>query len=272
MKDAGTSNDQEIPVPPPQESEEVDYEALYPNQFHKPYTYLRFSQTVEECISCQYDMSTDDNQFLKGYNAKPPAGGVLSEDDFERIMEVFEETATEQTPFASVDNTVIAYDMMVPGLNHLGSAQILPHAKAIYEYWKLRRQDHGNMSIHPTLKFETHQDTDDADPYVCFRRREARQTRKTRGRDNKIVETLKKLRQELEDGRQVVLMSYEREMLKRELLHMDRAVFDERARLKHIKNKLGIKGEDEDLVHQKVCAECIPAASSMLTLHLAPET
>lgn len=200
-------------------------------------------------------MTTEDNEFLKEYNAKPPAGGVLSEDDFERIMEVFEETASEQTPFASVDNTVVAYDMMVPGLNHLGSAPLLQHAKGIYEYWQSRRQELGNKPLHPSLKFETHQDTDDTDPYVCFRRREARQTRKTRGRDNKIVETLKRLRQELEDGRQLVLMSYEREMLKRELLHMDRAVFEERARLKHIKNKLGIKGEDEDLVHQKVCPD-----------------
>lgn len=199
-------------------------------------------------------MSREDDVFLKSYNAKPPAGGVLSEDDFERIMEVFEDTAAEQTPFASVDNTVAAYDIMVPGLNHLGSSHILQHAKAIYEYWRNRRQETGNKPLHPSLKFETHQETDDTDPYVCFRRREARQTRKTRARDNKIVETLKRLRRELEDGRQLVLMSYEREMMKRELLHMDRAVFEERARLKHIKIRLGVKGEDEDLVNQKVCS------------------
>ncbi|KAJ6782141.1 hypothetical protein PWT90_10521 [Aphanocladium album] len=250
LKDAGTSNDQEIPVPPPQESE-VNYEQLYPVPFHKPSTYIRFSQTVEECISCQYDMSTEDNDFLKTYNTKPGPAGALSEDDFERIMEVFEDTAAEQTPFASVDNTVVAYDMMVPGLNHLGSQHLLQHAKAIYEYWKTKRQEVGNKPLHPTLKFEIHQETDDTDPYVCFRRREARQTRKTRARDNKIVETLKRLRRELEDGRQLVLISYEREMMKRELLHMERAVFEERARLKHIKLRLGIKGEDEDLVNQK---------------------
>ncbi|ATY66462.1 histone acetyltransferase complex component Epl1 [Cordyceps militaris] len=250
LKDAGTSNDQEIPVPPPQESE-VNYEQLYPVPFHRPSTYIRFSQTVEECINCQYDMSTEDDEFLKTYNAKPGPAGALSEDDFERIMEVLEDTAAEQTPFASVDNTVVAYDMMVPGLNHLGAQHLMQHAKPIYEYWKARRQEAGNKPLHPALKFETHQETDDTDPYVCFRRREARQTRKTRGRDNKIVETLKRLRRELEDGRQLVLISYEREMMKRELLHMERAVFEERARLKHIKLKLGIKGEDDDLVNQK---------------------
>lgn len=253
LKDAGTSNDQEIPVPPPQESD-INYDVLYPSQFHKPSSYIRFSQTVEECISCQYDMTIEDDTFLKSYNGKPPPAGALPEDDFERIMEVYEDTAAEQTPFASVDNTVVAYDMVVPALNELGSASIMQHAKAVYEYWKSRRQEMGNKPLHPTLKFETHQDTDDTDPYVCFRRREARQTRKTRGRDNKVAETLKRLRRELEDGRQLVLLSYEREMMKRELLHMDRAVFEERARLKQIKLKLGIKVDDEDLVNQKVCA------------------
>jgi enhancer of polycomb-like protein len=250
LKDAGTSNDQEIPVPPPQESD-INYDELYPSNFHQPSSYIRFSQTVEECISCQYDMTAEDNEFLKEYNARAPNGGVLSEDDFEYIMEVFEDTAAEQTPFASVDNTVVPYDVMVPGLNHIGSPSIMQHAKSIYEYWKSRRQEMGNKPIHPTLKFETHQETDDTDPYVCFRRREARQTRKTRARDNKIAETLKRLRRELEDGRQLVLLSSEREMMKRELLYADRAVFEERSRLKQMKIKLGLKDSDEDLINQK---------------------
>lgn len=252
LKDAGTSNDQEIPVPPPQESD-INYDGLYPSHFHQPTSYIRFSQTVEECISCQYDMSTEDAEFLKGHNGKLPADSALSEDDFERIMEVYEDTATEQTPFAAVDNTVVPYDVMVAGLTHLGSPSIMNHAKVIYEYWRAKRQEAGNKPIHPTLKFETHQDTDDTDPYVCFRRREVRQTRKTRARDNKIAETLKRLRKELDEGRQLVLLSAEREIMKRELLYADRAVFEERARLKLMKSKLNIKGGDEDLINQKVC-------------------
>ncbi|KAG5920540.1 Enhancer of polycomb-like protein 1 [Claviceps africana] len=250
LRDTGVSNAQEIPVPPPQESN-INYDQVYPSNFHQPSSYIRFSQTVEECITCLYDMSSEDAEFLKTYNAKSPAGGSLSEDDFERIMEVFEDTAAEQAPFASVDNTIVAYDMMVPSLNHLASTPILQHAKAIYEYWKNSRLAAGNKPLHPTLKFETHQETDDTDPFVCFRRREARLTRKTRGRDNKVAETLKRLRRELEDGRQLVLLSFEREMMKRELLHMDRAIFEERAKLKQMKLRLGIKGEDEDLVNQK---------------------
>ncbi|KAF4585514.1 Enhancer of polycomb-like protein [Ophiocordyceps camponoti-floridani] len=250
LKDAGTSNHQEIPVPPPQESL-INYDELYPSVFCQPSSYIRFSQTVEECISCQYDMTTEDDNFLQSFNRDAPAGRLLSEDDFERILEVFEDTAAEQTPFASVDHTVVPYEMMVPALNNLASSSALQHAKAMYEYWRTRRQEMGNKPLHPSLKFETHQETDDSDPYVCFRRREARQTRKTRARDNKVAETLKRLRREIEDGRQLILMTYERELMKRDVLQTDKALFEDRARLKEIKVKLGVKGDDDDLVNQK---------------------
>ncbi|OHE93192.1 hypothetical protein CORC01_11509 [Colletotrichum orchidophilum] len=251
LKEAGTSNDQEIPVPPPQESQ-INYDQLYPSNFQQPTSFIRFSQTVEECIGVSYDMTTEDDEFLKQYNAtKKTVASQLSEDDFERIMEVFEDTASEQTPFASIDNTVVGYDLMVPSLASLGGNKLMAHAKHVYEHWKARRQILGNKPIHPSVKFETHQESDEADPYVCFRRREARQTRKTRQRDVQSAEKLKRLRRELEDGRQLIIQSYEREMLKRELLTFDRAIFEQRAKLKEMKVKLGIKTEDDDLINHK---------------------
>jgi enhancer of polycomb-like protein len=55
-------------------------------------------------------------------------------------------------------------------------------------------------------------------------------------------------------------------MTKRELLHMDRAVFEDRARLKQMKLRLGIKGEDEDLVNQKVSCNMAQAPPLKVTL------
>ncbi|KAJ9142745.1 Enhancer of polycomb-like protein [Pleurostoma richardsiae] len=243
------STDKEIPVPPPQESD-INYDELYPATFSQPVSYIRFSQTVEECIGCMYDMTEEDDAFLNSYNQKRPAGSQLSEDEFEMIMEVFEDTASIQAPFASVDKTVLAYDMMIPGLNQLDTAKVMPHAKEIYEYWRSRRQAVGG-SLHPSLKFETHQETDDMDPFVCFRRREVRQTRKTRARDVQSADKLKRLRRELEDGRQLIILSHERELLKRDLLTTDRLVFEQRAKLKEAKIRLGIKTDDEDLINQK---------------------
>lgn len=197
-------------------------------------------------------MTEEDDIFLKAYNAKRPPAQQLSEDDFESVMDVFEETASFSTPFAAVDKTVAPYSEMVPGLMNLDSDTIMSHAKELYEYWKQRRQDEGNGPLHPTLKFETHQDSDDMDPYVCFRRREVRQTRKTRARDVQSADKLKRLRRELEDGRSLVLQSYERELKKRDLLQMDKAIYETRASLKEMKVRLGIKTNDDDL-WKKVC-------------------
>ncbi|KAH8908803.1 hypothetical protein BR93DRAFT_944280 [Coniochaeta sp. PMI_546] len=250
LQSAGVSASREIPVPPPEESK-LNYDELYPQLFQKPNSYIRFSQTVEECIGCQYDMTEDDDEFLKAYNQKRPASAQLSEDDFERMMEVFEDTAYIKAPFASVDQTIVPYDDMVAGLQQLDTAKVMPHAKELYEYWKSRRQALSNRPLQPTLKFEKHQDSDDLDPYVCFRRREVRLTRKTRARDVQSADKLKRLRRELEDGRQLIIASYEREVLKKEMLNTDRLIFEQRAQLKEAKIRLGIKTDDEDLINQK---------------------
>lgn len=243
---------EEIPAPPAQETCDIDYDSLYTLTFDKPATYIRFSQTVEECTGCQYDMTTEDDVFLRSYNQKKPAVSKLSEDDFERVMEVYEETAELQAPFASVDNTVITFETMKLALKQQVEEKLHGFAKDIYEHWKARRQDSGNNPLQPSLKFETQQDQDDQDPYVCFRRREIRQTRKTRQRDVQSTEKLKRLRKELEEGRQLVILAHQREVTKRELLNVDRSIFEQRAKVKEAKVRLGIKTDDEDLINQKV--------------------
>ncbi|KAL2135348.1 hypothetical protein VTI74DRAFT_8874 [Chaetomium olivicolor] len=249
LKGAGVAADHEIPVPPPQEST-LNYDELYSRRFSKTSTYIRFSQTVEESIGCMYDMTEDDEAFLKSYNQKRAATAQLSEDDFEKIMEVYEDTSYIKAPFASIDQTIVPYEDMLQGLMELDRAKVMPHAKEIYEYWKSRRQALNNQPLHPTLKFER-TESDDADPYVCFRRREVRQTRKTRARDVQSAEKLKRLRKELEEGRQLVLAAHNRECLKAEMLKADRAIFELRAQLKEHKIRLGIKTDDDDLIHQK---------------------
>ncbi|EGS17446.1 putative enhancer of polycomb protein [Thermochaetoides thermophila DSM 1495] len=252
LKTTGLAADKEIPVPPPQKSE-LNYDELYFRTYSKPASYIRFSQTVEESVGCMYDMNEDDEAFLKEYNKKRPPSAQLSEDDFERIMEVYEETAQIKTPFAAIDQTIVPYDDMLQGLQEIENCKtkIMPHAKEVYEYWKSRRQASGNKPLQPTIKFETHQETDDMDPYVCFRRREVRQTRKTRARDVQSADKLKRLRKELEEGRQLVLASHQRELLKYELLKADRDIYETRLQLKQQKIRLGIKTDDEDLVNQK---------------------
>ncbi|KFY07008.1 hypothetical protein V492_07518 [Pseudogymnoascus sp. VKM F-4246] len=240
-----------VPAPPSEETKDINYDELYAFKFSKSSSYIRFSQTVEECTGCQYDMTTDDDVFLKAYNQKKPPSGQCSEDDFEKIMEAFETTADRQTPFAAVDNTVAGFEMMEFALKQEVDKKAQAFAKDIYDYWKTRRQCSSNRPLQPSLKFELHQDNDDGDPYVCFRRRDVRQTRKTRARDIQVTDKLRKLRKELEDGRQLVLMSLQREHAKRDLLAIDRSIFEQRGKVKEIRQRLGIKVDDEVLINQK---------------------
>ncbi|KAG0648554.1 Enhancer of polycomb 1 [Hyphodiscus hymeniophilus] len=249
---ANSSNGQsegEIPTRPAEETTDIDYDALYSLKSDKPATYIRFSQTVEECTGCQYDMSTEDDVFLTEYSKSHPES-QHSEDVFERIMEIFEETQPE---FAAVDQTLYSFDTMRQALkqNQMDD-KLLVVAKDFYEFWKKRRQENGNHSLQPELKSETQPDNDDGDPYVCFRRREVRQTRKTRARDVQSTEKLKRLRKELEEGRSIVKLVLTREQAKRELMKTDKEIFDARGELKAIKFKTGIKTDDEELlINQK---------------------
>ena len=197
-------------------------------------------------------MTTEDDVFLKAYNQKRPAGSKCSEDDFEKIMEVYEETADVQAPFASVDGTVIPYDIMRSALKQQAQDKFQDFAKDIYDHWRTSRQQSGNHPLQPSLKFEKNQEKDDGDPYVCFRRRDIRQTRKTRQRDMQSTDKLKRLRKELEDGRLLIAMALQRELTKREVLKVDRNIFEQRAKVKEAKVRLGIKSDDEDLINQRV--------------------
>lgn len=245
-----------IPTPEAVQSK-LQYEDLYPRHFTQPATYIRFSSTVEDMIGCPYCMTGDDLVFLKTYNQKRGKNAQCTEDEFEEVMNFFEETSQTKQPFATVDNTpVLSYEEMEAEFDETISLSSRRFAKDIYSHWKNQRLLKGNHALMPVLKFETNLETDDADPYVCFRRREVRQVRKTRGRDAQVTEKLKKLRKELEDARHLMSQVKRREVLIREQLAVDRQIFEQRTAVKEIKRKLGIKGDDEELlINQKVISQ-----------------
>lgn len=233
----------------------LQYEDLYPKRFTQPATYIRFSSTVEDTSGCPYCMTSDDVAFLKSYNQKRSKTDQCSEDEFEQIIYFFEETTSTKQPFAAVDNPpVLAYEELETEFDEPISESARRFAKDIYEHWKNQRLLKGNRPLMPSLKFETNLETDDADPYVCFRRREVRQVRKTRGRDAQVTEKLKKLRKELEEARLLMSQVKRREAMIREQLATDKLIFEQRHAVKELKRKLSIKGDDDELlITQKVC-------------------
>jgi len=196
-------------------------------------------------------MSTEDAVHLKAYNKGRPRSAQLSEDDFEKLMAAFEEYAAITTPFAAVDNTVSPWPEIERYLKQEIDIGVQPFGKDIYEYWRDKKQAADRGHIQPCLKLETQQaqqETDDNDAYVCFRRREVRQTRKTRARDQQSSERLRTLRKNLEDGRKLVRMAIDRDKLMLSLMDMDRQIFAQRAEVKDVKLMLGLKSEDDDLL------------------------
>jgi len=266
----GKVNDAHIPTPETILSN-LRYDELYPPIFSQPATYIRFSSTVEDCCGCPYNMTEEDDVFLKIFNQKRDPSQQCSEDDFEATMNFFEETAQTKQPYAAIDSPpVLSFAEMEEAMDAAVEESVKRFAKDIYEHWKSRRTANGNRPIAPTLKvcqamlskkrrktltllqFETGQDTDDSDPFVCFRRREVRQIRKTRGRDAQSAEKLRRLRKELEDARQIVALVRQREVARKEMIIMERKLFIERSQVKDMKRKLNIKDDDEDLINQKV--------------------
>jgi enhancer of polycomb-like protein len=200
-------------------------------------------------------MTSDDVAFLKSYNEKRSKNNRCSEDEFEEVIYFFEETTTTKQPYAALDNSpVLAYEELEVEFDETISESARRFAKDIYEHWKNQRLLKGNRPLMPSLKFETNLETDDADPYVCFRRREVRQVRKTRGRDAQVTEKLKKLRKELEEARVLMAQVKRREAIIREQLATDKQIFEQRTAVKELKRRLSIKGDDDELlITQKVC-------------------
>ena len=277
-----------IPTPETIESS-IQYDHLYPARFSQPATYIRFSSTVEECIGVQYCMTSDDEAYLQSANQKRPTSKGCSVDEFEELMDFFEQISKSRQPFATVDNApVISFQEMSqsPEFHETVSESARILAAEVYEHWKDKRMQRGHKPLMPSPKVsehllwnhetrskggtadgeqvETGQETDDGDAYVCFRRREVRQARKTRGRDAQSIEKLKKLRRELEDARSIVSLVQQRELIKGELLAAERAIFDHRMEIRLTKRRLNIKTDDDDLLNQKV--RYVVGRPRMLTL------
>ena len=217
-------------------------------------------------------MTEEDDVFFKIMNQKRGPSSRCTEDQFEEVMNFFEETAQTKQPFAAVDSPpVLSFPEMQDSMDAAVEDSVKRFAKDIYEHWKSRRMSNNNQSLLPHLKvspmlksvregrtvltdsqFETGQETDDSDPYVCFRRREVRQIRKTRGRDAQSADKLRRLRKELEDARKLVGLVRQRETARKEMFAIERQVFLQRSEVKEMKRKLNIKDDDEDLINQKV--------------------
>ncbi|KAK9452937.1 enhancer of polycomb-like-domain-containing protein [Dipodascopsis uninucleata] len=251
---ASGANVQQIYIPTPDASKVFgDYSKYYTRKFTEPTTYIRFSSTVEDISGCAYCLDESDFEFLEKINStRRSTSQQCTEDAFEQIMQQFESTIAERQPFLSTDvSQILSFEEMESAIVELGIPVYVHFAKMIYPHWKARRISHSGKPIIYSLRFEEAGDKDDSDPYICFRRREFRQVRKTRRSDAQSSEKLRRLRAEIELAHNLTDMIMKREVLRKESLQLEWDTFKQRSLVKDLKRKLGIRGDDEDLVTKK---------------------
>ncbi|CCG83364.1 Enhancer of polycomb-like protein 1 [Taphrina deformans PYCC 5710] len=249
-----SSHTKPVYIPTPDASRVVqDYEKRYRKPFPLPNSRIRFSATVEDCEGCPYSMDEQDLEWLEQFNAERKNNTVISEDAFEWIVQQLESTINTKQPFLSTaPDSILSYEELESSFDEETSVAKThkAFAKFVYPHWRARRVANGGKPIMPLLRYEENS-KDDGDPYVCFRRREVRQIRKTRQTGQSATIRLRNLRTEMQSARDLAESVLRREQLKREVLLVDQAIFEKRCRVKDLKRRLSIKGEDEDLVTHK---------------------
>lgn len=214
-----------------------------------------------------------------------PAALNITEDVFEYVMGVMEKNAETSAPtlhtdlslmpsFASVESLFSA----IPPATFFPSAErprgipepklLTRIARSIYDHWKFRRELRKGRSIMPMLNFD---ETNDNDPYVCFRRRDQRQTRKTRRTDNYSVERFQRIQVELRQAHNLTRMVLEREKQKRVLYKADKDVWEAKWKLFEIKRRwpsLGMSVEEAEVITGRPAAPP-PQSTSMPTSQIS---
>ncbi|WFD22610.1 Enhancer of polycomb-like protein 1 [Malassezia equina] len=349
-----------IPTP---KSVEVLSQAQYnkeypPGAYSDPVTYVRYSDTVESTTQGPpYCMDDDDKGWLDKHNerarkelqkaekdsktaenvqykalVKKDAAKytIISEDEFETVMFVFEHATCERHPLLeldmskmpTLDDLLREFDeksatsaMALPELpkmdasiaalvsgssnksanskssTHVSNAEkgksseeelqwfvqnpfrhlflLKPCARAIYPWWKLRREAREGKQIVPQLNFD---ESNENDPYVCFRRREVKSARKTRKTDNLQLEKLVRLESEMRQATALMLMVAQRERFKEQQVVKARSCWTQAQELMALKSKWAILGpnkghDDENLIFSIQPDPTAPVAVTATTQH-----
>jgi enhancer of polycomb-like protein len=140
-------------------------------------------------------------------------------------------------------------------------------ARNIYHHWRHRREIRKGKSIFPSLNYD---EANDGDPYVCFRRRDIRATRKTRRTDNYSVEKFQKLQYELQTAHQIVSMVQNRERLKQSAFKSDRELWEAKWKFYETKRKwpsLGVSREEEEFITGKTQQQQARAAENAAAMN-----
>lgn len=212
-----------------------DYNELY-NQNFKLYGNLtRFANTVEECVGVNYCADDEDIAWFDSNMM----GSNVTVDQFEAVLNELENLTAEKQKLRE-DNIALSSDLET--FLVLESQAVREHVDSIYDYWQSKKQKALLKPLMPVLKVEENIGGD-ADPYVCFRKREIKMTRKTRRTDAQSVQRMRQLKSEFDNIKRIADMVHRREKLRVEYLMMEHAIFEQKLLIKNVKEQLGVPDE-----------------------------
>ncbi|KAL1747981.1 enhancer of polycomb-like-domain-containing protein [Schizophyllum fasciatum] len=293
----GRSSTAQVFIPIPDNTGSVNnYDELYPpGKWRDPITKLATSITVEEAINDSivdgftYYLDERDKEWLdrnneeargegtsaqgaistrhtprsakaKGKEPDHPQAVLISEDEFELIMGVFEKATHDKTeylhlggvPFPPFSDYVDVFSNPLPP-SYFESYQVpkwVPPppslskmARTVYPHWRQRREQRGGHRIIPVLNYDESDTANES--YVCFRRRELKTVRKTRGAQASPSEKLSRLQQDLAHPLQLARLVLQREQMKRDQARVAQGLFAQRVQLIDLKRKFSCLNEDD---------------------------
>ncbi|KAJ1907634.1 Enhancer of polycomb-like protein 1 [Coemansia sp. IMI 209127] len=238
---SGNAPAKQVYIPTPDASKTIDgYDALYPTSFTCPTSLIRSSETVEECCAPMYCLDDADLEWLRKFNKKRKSDELdeLTENEFEVAMDQLE-TLTRDMVFLQAEGIPTADDLAshAADRDQLFAHSIISH---VYEHWKQRRIEGAFKTVMATLQYEDTSKAAEIDPYVCFRRREVRQGRKTRRADQRSLEQLRRLRVNLAMASQVLEMCMDREGVKAQVVDEAQELARQRATVLRMRRRLGV--------------------------------
>ena len=234
-----TPKDQSYMIPTPEAAVVIsDYDQMYPAVFKQRKGFIRHTGTIEDLLFMQSKYISDQSD-IKFLNFK----GLSDVSDkfaiFEHVMECFEDSANKFSEgIVSVDSSLerIRNDTKLNAILEKETTET--ELESWYTYWReKRRQNH--CSLVPSLKYEDVGKVG-SDPYVCFRRRELKQPRKTRRSDAQVMEKIKKINFDLETIRIMLNAGIKRDKYKKESFMLETGSFEKYWTLRTWQQEYGI--------------------------------
>ncbi|CAE6500434.1 unnamed protein product [Rhizoctonia solani] len=208
----------------------------------------------------------------KARGKEPESPSVaISEDEFELVMGVLERITDERHPCLHADvskfPTLTDFEPIFSARLPISffpnyrvpdsvpaPAQLLRMLRVIYPHWRERRLERDGRRIIPQINSD---ETNEGDPYVCFRRRDAKPVRKTRRSDTGSMGRMQELFGNIRQLQHIAQSVVRREQLKHARALEERQIMNCRMNLAEVKRKFpttpfGSRDDDEVLVDKIV--------------------